>query len=975
MAASATRLLDHLRRLVQPPAPEPAPDAALLERFARDRDEAAFAALLARHGPLVLGVCRRLLGDVHAAEDAFQATFLVLARKAGTLRHRDKLAGWLYGVACRVARKARAAARGRRAAGSGNVAEAADGRPDPLAEVSARELLQVLEEEVQRLPAAYRLPVILCCLEGRSREEAAELLGWKLGAVKGRLERGRRRLHARLTRRGLELAVALGALEAARGAAEALPPLLAASTARAAAAFAAGATPAGTAAPALAEEVLLSAAGLKLKGALAFLLAAALLVGAGLAAYQAGQVPPPPPAERPDRPGAPTVSAAAPRDDEPLPPGAIARLGTARFRHPGGAAAVLFGPAGKQLLSGGNDNSVILWDAGTGRPRWTFGEYASFIGVLRPSMALSPDGKAVVIGRGSSVFIDSGWQRPLLAVLEARTGKKVRELWTRRSNSVVSLAISRDGKTLAATAEDGAALVWDLAGGREKPGPALPRGTRYRVAFTPDGKALVLASAGWSDIQKWAQPAPGEVRLWDLSAGRERRRFVVDPKSGVSGLVLAPDGDTVAVQVNNAAGLWRLSTGRKLRDLKPGADVRCVAFSPDGRALALGCYQRPSADNPGGAVYLLAPATGKGRLLMRTFANSVAFSPDGRRLATAGLDSIVRLWDARTGAPVLASGGLSGAVRCLAFSPDGRTLVAGADDGTARIWDTRTGSQKLSRRLVPTLGHEVVFGTVGFGPGGRVLATPSTTPTAPSAGRRAALVWDVRSGKGVVTITPSKPQAGGTPVCPVTLSPDGRLVAVSERSVVVFREVSTGRERARLRRQEGGIYGIWFTADGRKVATYCNPRGRGGSSGDPVIRLWDVATGRELASIRDRYLEPFAPSPDGRRGVTGGVTGPLTLWDLQAGQVLRRTPDVLPGRPTCLAFSPDGRLVACGTPQGHVVLFDVAGARAVARRKGHRGGVTALAFSRDGRRLASAGLDTTVLVWDLAALRRRADAP
>src|SRR5262249_11822915 len=151
-------------------------------------------ALVARHGPMVARVCRRVLHDAHAADDACQAVFLVLARKASALRRPEALAAWLYGVAYRVAQKARAG-QCRRAAGPLS-ADPADPRADPLAEVSVRELLAALDEEVQRLPEVYRLPVILCSLEGRSQEEAARLLGWSPGSLQGRLERGRKRLHA-----------------------------------------------------------------------------------------------------------------------------------------------------------------------------------------------------------------------------------------------------------------------------------------------------------------------------------------------------------------------------------------------------------------------------------------------------------------------------------------------------------------------------------------------------------------------------------------------------------------------------------------------------------------------------------------------------------------------------------------------------------------------------------------------------------
>src|SRR5262245_34038456 len=274
MPARADRLLRCVRRITDHAAPAP-DDSALLTRFGTARQPAAYEALVARHGPMVLRVCQHMLGNRHDAEDAFQATFLVLARKAANVRPPGALAGWLHGVAYRVALKARTAALRRRHEDLAPDLAPPDPRPDPLMELTAREALRALEDEVQRLPEAYRLPVVLCCLHGATQEEAARQLGCTPGSVKGRLERGRARLHARLARRGLPLSAALAAAEWSRGPA---PAALTAATARQALALAAGQQVPGPAAL-LAEEVLRAAARSRLK-----LAAALVLLGVGLIA-------------------------------------------------------------------------------------------------------------------------------------------------------------------------------------------------------------------------------------------------------------------------------------------------------------------------------------------------------------------------------------------------------------------------------------------------------------------------------------------------------------------------------------------------------------------------------------------------------------------------------------------------------------------------------------------------------------------
>jgi RNA polymerase sigma factor (sigma-70 family) len=183
-----------------------APDRQLLEAFLARRDEAAFAELVRRHGPMVLNVCRGVLGNLHDAEDAFQATFLVLAQKAASIRRREAVAGWLCGVAYHLALKVPAAAKRRR-----NAEEQTEERAvaDPLMDMTLRELHQLLLEELQYLPEKYRLPLVLCYLEGRTQTEAARQLGWLKDVFRGRLNRGRTQLRARLTRRGLALTAGL----------------------------------------------------------------------------------------------------------------------------------------------------------------------------------------------------------------------------------------------------------------------------------------------------------------------------------------------------------------------------------------------------------------------------------------------------------------------------------------------------------------------------------------------------------------------------------------------------------------------------------------------------------------------------------------------------------------------------------------------------------------------------------------------
>ncbi|HEV3164969.1 MAG TPA: RNA polymerase sigma factor, partial [Isosphaeraceae bacterium] len=263
-------------------------DAQLVEQFATQRDEAAeeaFEVLIARHGPMVLGVCRHMLGNTHDAEDAFQATFLVLMRKAGTIRVEESLGNWLYGVAYKVAARARAGVVQRHWHESRSAAmtsATSDGEP------TLRDLEPILHEELNRLPTKYRAPVVLCYLEGLTHDEAAERLGWPLGTVKGRLARARDLLRGRLSRRGITRSAGLVlALFAPEATSSAMPEGLAKLTARAAmqtsTAEAAAAGAASTPAAALADAVVRAMVVAKVKIAVAVVMAVgAVTIGADL---------------------------------------------------------------------------------------------------------------------------------------------------------------------------------------------------------------------------------------------------------------------------------------------------------------------------------------------------------------------------------------------------------------------------------------------------------------------------------------------------------------------------------------------------------------------------------------------------------------------------------------------------------------------------------------------------------------------
>jgi RNA polymerase sigma factor (sigma-70 family) len=933
-SGSLTTFLRHLRRLATRHHTDRLPDGMLLQRFTADHDEAAFAALMDRHGPLVLAVGQRLLHDRHAAEDVFQATFLVLARKAASIRKRESLASWLYGVAYRLAVHAKTRAVNR------SHAELRSRRrlpAEPAEEVTWRELGAVLDEELQRLPEKYRTPLVLCYLEGRTQDEAATQLGWTKGTLRRRLEQGRELLRVRLVRRGVTLSTGLLATVLSQGSVSAGLVDVALD---AALAFHLGeslATPAAV----LAEGVLSAMWIAKVEIAIVALVTVGLLgVSAGVATHHAladkgaaGGAPaavksePPAKREPPDAGSRGPKAARTDRSGDPLPDGAIARLGTTRWRHGMHVFALAFSSDGKFIATAGAPGRVCVWDALTGREVRVFPVRGDI-----HSVAFTPDGRKLVVPWHSDNSV---------RMWEIESGKELRQ-FKGHQLSVSSVAVSPDGKTLASGSHDETVRLWDITTGRELFQLNGRDRLGFALAFSPDG--ALLASGGGDRT----------VRVWDRATGKER--FVLRGHEGaIRSVRFSPDGKLLATGSDDGTlCVWNLETQQVVRRIDDKLrSVNDVAFSPDGSLLASGNRDRT----------IRLWDVGTGMELRRWeagtyYIRAIAFSRDGKVLVSGSSWNSVRRWDVATGQEIGPLSSHLGLVGGLLFTPDGRTLFSQGFDKRVVKWDLATGTE------------QVLFG----GPANGVLDRPAALApdgqTLASGQRRDYTVrlWDFRTGKELRTLGKHKDM-----VSCLAFSSDGKFLASgSEDKTARLWDCTTGKELFRFEGTFTQLDGLAFSPDHRLLAM---------TTRDQTLRLWDTTTGKE----RNAWASPSSDedtlvfSADGRwLALASGYADPsVQVWHVATGKLRHRLIGHTGGAYSA-AFSPDGRFLATGGVEFYgdntVRLWEMASGQEVRQYQGHHSGVLVLAYTPDGRTLASGGGDANVMLWDVTD-RRAADLP
>jgi WD40 repeat protein len=649
---------------------------------------------------------------------------------------------------------------------------------------------------------------------------------------------------------------------------------------------------------------------------------------------------------------------------DPLPSGAVARLGSIRLRPGHVVQSVLFSGDGNGVITcDGYSPDIKFWDPISGQLKRTLACYLTEadltrLGKRRPKPPQAPDSDD-----SSTLIADF-------------------------------ITLAPDGIMLAEITNESCIWLWDLTSGKplgDLQQPEMGRGRIASVVFSPDGKTLLGVGFG------------SRICEWDVQTRKLRLEF--GPRGLNWGVVFSPDGKTIASSNENSITLWDFATKKQLWSV-PNLFTNSgtsLAFSRDCMSLVTGRFN--------GAIRVLETASGKEKFNLKGHDGpvlSVAASPDGRLLASGANDTILRIWDLATGKQVRECHGNCDKVRTVAFSPDGKTLASGGDDRSLRIWDVQSGEERF-----PLPGHRNLVLSLAYSPDDRSLASVS-----PGDGLR---IWNLATHQEARSFIPVKD------AWKVAIAADNRTVAVSNFNVIVLYDAASGKELRTLQGHRQRIAAMQFLPDGKNLISICyegpvyhwriedgkdvlhSPGARLDLSYDrpffsadarllatsggvqkvaPVpgeqsfVQLHEAHAAKDVTHVNGQNaadtmlkFQTKAFSPDGELLATENIgegnadQGSILLWNTRSGYFIRSL-DYEVGSDSYLAFSPDGRILA-SSKRDVLYLWEVASGEMVRAWKGHAEGITCIAFANGGRLLASGDHVGDILEWDCTCRSER----
>jgi WD40 repeat protein len=647
---------------------------------------------------------------------------------------------------------------------------------------------------------------------------------------------------------------------------------------------------------------------------------------------------------------------------DPLPDGALARLGTIRFRDGHASGACALSPDGKLIAVPGNGiRPARLLDVLTGK------EVRQMKNALNSSnfLAFSPDGKVLASSNFSSQ----------LTLWNAETGDVLQTL-SNGQQPVSNFSFSGDGKHLvtgnASFGQNNDITVWEVATSKKAATVEPLQNYNVRAVLSADGKMM----ASWGQyIQRMPMPMGNRqeeqerartIQLWDVGAGKEQLRIKPDQNYYVTNVLLAPDGKTLVTSGGQGAiVVWDTATGKELRRIAGRRNLgQTMIFSPDGKLFA--------ATTPAGAIQVWEYATGK-RLgvheLPLAQGMRIAFTSDNKLLAWQANGQAISIWDVRTEKPLTPVAGHDSSVSAVAFSPNGQTLHSMSIDGTICRWETATGKE-TGRRTLRDDDSMVMF----HGRGGRQQQGGAVSPDGKyllTSEFNGATLWDMATGREICSFPGGFNPFGMAAV----FSPDSNRLALGgldprgQAGAVRIFDVNSGQEVKQLDVGAEQLRGLAFAPDGKYLAAFTQLQQGVGSQ---EVRLWNVADGKKRWQVsRPGYsLQTMAFAPDGI-SVAICEAGAISMLLATTGEELRRfVAKEGMNNIQRLAFAPDGRTLAVAGLQpdgrsGRVHVWELSTGTLRQDLGGHQGMITSLAFAPDGSKLATGGNDTSILLWDL----------
>ncbi len=617
--------------------------------------------------------------------------------------------------------------------------------------------------------------------------------------------------------------------------------------------------------------------------------------------------------------GGQSMAAGAKKDrlGDPLPKGAVMRLGTLRYRSEfRELSSVAFSPKSSLMANGIRGDNVEVWSTTNGARKLLLKTKNGEAGAV----AFSPDGRLLAVGTEGSVEL---WSMP--------SGQRV-GVMGEMDFDVRALSFDAKGKNLLVAGGSNDIALWSVKN-RKLVGMLQGHTADVTaVAFAPKGKGVASVSKD------------GTLKFWKLSRKGGKVSLSVEAHDGapVTALAWSPSGKNVITGGNDTLRVWEPRRGTQKLELS-GHTGNITAVVAGAKGLA-------SADDEGEVIIWDVVSGAEAHRMKADDPRSLAFSESGGRLAAAGRG--LSLWDTTSGTDLLGSLGHRNAARSVAFiGPEGKSLATGGLDNTVFIWETETGHE------LQILRHTSSTPFVTVSPDGRWLA-------AGGEGKKVQF-WDVPAVKETKSAGPHDKR-----LLAARFSPAGNVMATSSLDGLVrLWDPVTGKLLRRLTGRGGFARGLAFSPKGRTLATGVHKDWLGGGQGGVVI--WHVDTGALMSTIEtgESPVIAVAFSPDGDTIATGHSNGVIQTWGATSGQ-LRQTLTGHSSHIRGLEFSPDGTMIASASTDKTVRLWSVAESKEIKQFKGHKDIVYSVAFNAQGTRLASASADSTVLIWAVDALKK-----